>query len=169
MNFLQLNTSGDVTERAAINTSAGAGDANKVVETDSSGKIHISLLPNGVGADANSIIASEAIAAGDFVNIFDNSGTPTVRRADATAVGKQAHGYVLSAVASGQQATVFYDDSNSSVTGLTAGVVYFLSDSNPGKTTTAPPAGTGKIVQRLGMATAATAIHVNLDKPIIRA
>jgi hypothetical protein len=71
------------TQVQALVTSAGAGDAGKIVATDAAGKLDASLMPTGVGADTASIVSSENLAAGDLVNVFDSSGTPKVRKADA--------------------------------------------------------------------------------------
>jgi hypothetical protein len=97
-----------------IATSAGAADAEKVPSTNGSGVLDPSLLnaattgtqvvvmtgsdgllnpaimPVGIGADTSSIVASETLAAGDIVNIWNDSGTPKVRKADATSEGKEA-------------------------------------------------------------------------------
>ncbi len=48
-------------------TSSGVGDADKIVALDATGKIDISLLPPGVGAEVVVAISSENLGAGDFV------------------------------------------------------------------------------------------------------
>lgn len=158
------NSSGAITEVQPITTSAGAGDASKVPQTDSSGRLDPSLMPVGIGADTNSITTSEALAAGDFVNIWNSTGAKA-RKADASTAGKEAHGFVLSAVSSGQPATVYSEGTNTQVTGMTAGVVY-LSATTPGQATTTPPSGSGQIVQRLGVAVSTTAINFQQNLPV---
>ena len=86
--------SGILTEIQALVTSAGAGDDGKLVALDSAGKLDNSVMPVGIGADTAAITASEALAAGDLVNIWNSSGFK-VRKADATTPGKEAHGFVL--------------------------------------------------------------------------
>jgi hypothetical protein len=157
---------GVLTEVSGVSSSAGAGDSGKLVQLDSSGKIDASALPNNFGADALSFIASETIAAGDFVNIYNNSSVATIRKADASVATKQADGYVIAGVASGATGTVFFDDANTAVTGLTPGTTAFLSDTLPGKATATAPTGTGKVVQVLGRAVTATCIHVAIQLPI---
>lgn len=113
-----LNANGvlDLTITNGKNTSAGAGDAGKLVALDASGKIDSTMMPVGIGADTSSIQASENLAAGDFVNIHNSSGA-RVRKADASTAGKEAHGFVLSTTASGAQATVYFEGTNTQVSG----------------------------------------------------
>jgi len=158
------NSSGTITEVQPITTSAGAGDASKIPQTDSSGRLDTSLMPVGIGADTNNITTSEALAAGDFVNIWNSTGAKA-RKADASTAGKEAHGFVLAAVGSGQSATIYSEGTNTQVTGMTAGVVY-LSASTPGQATSTPPSGAGQIVQRLGVAVSTTAINFQQNLPI---
>ena len=107
-------------------TSAGAGDSGKVVALDAAGKIDATMMPVGVAADTATIAASEALAAGDLVNIYNNAGTANVRKADGSTSGKDAHGFVISAVLSLGNATVYFEGSNTQCTSLTPGV-QFLS------------------------------------------
>ena len=120
-----LNASGilDATIINSKTTSAGAGDSGKVVALDASGKIDATMMPVGITADVQIITTSEAIAAGDWVNVWNSTGAK-VRKADATVAGKEAHGFVLSGFGSGVSATVYFEGSNTAVTGQTAGVVY---------------------------------------------
>ena len=165
--FLYLNA-GVPTEKEATVTSAGAGDTGKLVALDSTGRIGTSMMPVGIAADTASILASEALATGDFVNIYNNAGTPTCRKADASAAGKQAHGFVLEAVSSAALATVYFEGANTQVTGMVAGQVY-LSAATAGKAVAAAPSGTGQVVQNLGVATSATSINVEINQFFILA
>ena len=164
--FLKIGSNGFQTEQEFATTSAGAADAGKGIGLNGAGKIDETLLPSGIGADAATLTAGENLAAGDFVYV---TGTGTVMKADATALAKAAVGYVNAAVTSGQPATVFFDDTNSNQTGLTAGTKYFLSDTVPGKVSATPPTTAGRIVQYLGIATSTTDIHVSIQQPIVRA
>jgi hypothetical protein len=159
------NFGGAPAEVAAIQSSAGAGDAGKIPALDSSGRLDSSMLPTGVGADTASVQASENLSAGDFVNIWDSGGNFRVRRADASTTGKQADGFVLSAVTSGANATVYFEGSNTAVTGATPGE-QFLSDSTPGGFTATVPTGSGKIAQKVGIAVSATVINFDKGVPI---
>lgn len=160
-----LNASGflDATIVNSKTTSAGAGDTGKVVALDGSGRIDSTMMPVGVGADTQVVVASEALAAGDFVNIWNSTGAKA-RKADATVAGKEAHGFVLAVVANAGNATVYFEGTNTGVTGQTPGTV-FLSITAGIATTTAPVAA-GNVVQRIGMAVSATSINFQSQPPI---
>ena len=99
------NNAGTITEVASLQSSAGAGDAGKIPALDAAGRLDNSMMPSGIGADTASVTSSENLAAGDLVNIWNSTGAK-VRKADATTAGKEAHGFVLSAVTSPAAATV---------------------------------------------------------------
>lgn len=151
------NNAGQMTEKAGTVTSAGAANAGNIPALDGTGRLDSSVMPVGIGADTVSIVASEALTAGNFVNIWNNAGTPNVRKADGSTSGKTAHGFVLAAVASAASATVYLAGQNTQLTGLTAGDV-FLSDVTPGGVVATAPVGTGKTVQRVGVAVSATVV-----------
>lgn len=148
-------------------SSAGAGDSGKLPALDASGRLDNSFMPVGIGADTASILASEALSAGNFVNIYNNAGTANVRKADATTSGKEAHGFVLAAVSSGANATVYFEGSNTGVTGLTPGMQFL--NTTAGGSTAAAPSGSGNVVQRLGVATSATSVNFEASDPIVLA
>jgi hypothetical protein len=163
-----LNADG-VLDASIINSktsSAGAGDTGKIPALDATGRLDTSFLPVGIGADTASIQASENLAAGDFVNIW-NSGGARVRKADAATAGKEAHGFVLAAVTSGANATVYFEGSNGQVTGQTPGRVYLST--TPGIATATAPSAAGNVVQIVGFATAATAINFQATTPYVLA
>lgn len=136
-----------------VTSSAGAGDSGKTGLLDASGKWDSSMMPTGIGADTQVIVTSENLSAGNLVNIYNNAGTVTARKADATTVGKLADGFVLAATTSGQNATVYGVGTNTGVTGLVGGDVYL--DTTAGGVTQTAPSGSGNIVQRVGFASAA--------------
>jgi hypothetical protein len=146
-------------------TSAGAGDSGKIVALDGAGKIDSTMMPTGIGADTALIAASEALAAGDFVNIYSSSGAKC-RKADASTAGKEAHGFVLASVESAANATVYFEGTNTQVTGQTPGVV-FLSATTPGLATSTAPSSSGNVVQRIGFATGTTAINFQSMPPVV--
>lgn len=161
------NNAGTITEKAAIVTSAGAGDTGKIPALDAAGRLDNSVMPTGIGADTATVTASEALSAGDFVNIWNSTGAK-VRKADASTAGKEVHGFVLAAVSSSAAATVYFEGTNTQVTGLTPGVVY-LSAATPGAATGTAPSGSGQVVQKIGFATSATAVNINATAPIVLA
>lgn len=137
----------------------GSGKENSVVATGADGLIDSSLMPSGFGVDAISVPASENLAGGDFINLWNDGGTVKARKANASAEGTRAMGFVLSSVVSPANALVYLEGRNTAKTGLTLAQQYWLSDSVPGDVTTTPPStGAGKIVQLLGMAYSPTAM-----------
>lgn len=160
-----LNASGvlDLTIVNGKATSAGAGDSGKLVALDAAGRIDSTMMPVGVGADTAIITTSEALSAGDLVNVWNSSGAK-VRKADATIAGKEASGFVLSAFGNGAAATVYFEGTNTAVSGLTPGP-QFLSTTAGIATATAPSAS-GNIVQRVGFAVSATALNFQSQPPV---
>lgn len=110
------------------------------------------------GATGTDFDASENLAAGDLVNIWNDSGTPKARLADASSE-KQADGFVLADVDLGDPATVFSQGVNDQVSGLTGGVSQWLSSTVPGGVQDTPPTGSGQLVQRVGKAFSATVLN----------
>jgi hypothetical protein len=148
--------SGKFKEVFGLVVSAGVADANKIPALDATGKLDISLMPTGVGAEVVVAASSENLTAGDFVNLYDNAGTINVRKGDATTNGKPAHGFVLANTVSPAAATVYVlSAQNSAVAGLTVGLDYYLS-TTPGGVTSTPPSAAGNVVQLLGRSTSAT-------------
>lgn len=139
-------------------TSAGAGDAGKIVALDGTGKLDSTLLPSGVGEETLTVVASETLSAGDFVNLWDDAGTTKMRKADATTTGKAADGFVLAGVTAAASGTFYAMGAfNDQLTGLTAGTIYYLATTAGGVTATRPST-TGNIIQRLGRAVSTTSM-----------
>lgn len=148
-------------------TSLGADSAGKVPLLGASGQLDESMMPTGIGADTAAIVASEALSAGNYVNVWSDGGVFKVRKADATTVGKHAHGFVLAAVAKDAVATVYFEGSNTEVTGQAPGDVYLSTTAGLGQAT--PPAGSGNAVQPIGIAVSATCVNFQYNRPIILA
>lgn len=159
---------GKLTQVEATVVSIGAGDAGEVVALDSSGKLDVSVLPTGVGPNVKVILASENIAAGKYINIYDNAGTPNVRLAD-NSNSREAHGFLLDAVTSGNNATVYFEGTNNDLSGLTAGARQYLGTA--GGVTATPPtfAGGAQISQLVGTAISATEIDTDIDDCVVLA
>ncbi len=154
-------------EEVATATTGGAPDAEKIPSLDVNGRLTQAMMPVGMGPEVKIIEASEALGAGDFVNIWDDSGTLKVRLADASA-DKPAHGYVLAAVDAEANATVYCDGINDQLTGLTGGPRMFLSAATPGAPTATAPSGSGDIVQVLGTRLSATELAFVPDMTVIK-
>lgn len=159
------NNAGTITEASTVSTSAGAGDATKIPALDSNGRLDNTFMPAGIGADTQVITASEALAAGDLVNVWNSAGSFRVRKADATASGKEAHGFVLSSVLSSGAATVYFEGSNNQLSSLLAGVYYLATTA--GTVTQTVPSGSGNVVQRVGFASSATVLNFQSEVPIV--
>lgn len=162
---LQIDGSGNIAEVAAVESSAGAGDEGKIVALNASGQIDPTMLP---GSGAFTATASEAIAAGAIINLWNSTGALKVRNADNSAVGKRAHGFASAAIASGASGTVNVGDGViNGLSSLTIGTQYFLGAA--GAPTATVPTGTGTIIQGVGVATSATAIEFTVGDVVVRA
>ena len=155
-------TAGVFTE-VQTGATGGATDANKIPNLDGNGRLTSAMMPTGIGSDTAVIVASEALAAGDFVNIHNSTGAK-VRKADATVSGKEAHGFVLAAVASAGNATVYFEGLNDQVTGQTPGKVFLGTTAGLGQT--AAPSTAGQTVQVIGVAVSPTSVNVEFGVPI---
>lgn len=161
-----LNASGilDRTILNAILTSAGAGSSGALPALDSTGRLDSTFMPVGVTVEALSVTASEAIAAGDFVNLHNSSGLKA-RRADASN-GRPAHAFALAGISNGGTGTVYLEGVNTQLSGRTPGATLYLSGSTPGAVTETAPSTSGYIVQQLGVATSATSSSFEPQLPI---
>lgn len=162
--FLRLVT-GRKTEIAGIVTSSGAGNDGDIPALDATGRLSSTVMPIGVVADNKSIVSSENLVAGDFVNIWDSTGIK-VRKADATAAGKEADGFVLAGVTAPAEALVYFEGTNTGRTGLTLGARYYL-DTTAGGIVTTPPSGSGNVVQYIGRAVSTTEITFEPDDGVV--
>ena len=156
----------DLQEIATIQTSAGAGDAGKILALNSSGLIDSTALPS---SSAVTMTASESISAGAIVNIWDSGGgVMKVRNADNSAVGKQADGFCIGAITSAATGPVNIGNGiNTGVSGLTVGARYVLGSA--GAVTVTAPTTSASILQKVGVARSATELEVIIEVPIIRA
>lgn len=157
------NNSGQISEVEATVTSAGAGDAGKIVALGPAGTVDPTVLPTGVGAQTQAMVASETLTAGNLVNIWDDAGTRKARKADCSN-GRRAHGFVLSTFNSGTTATVYLDDSLTGLSSLTVGVPYYLSTNGTASATA--PTTSGYISQEIGVAVGTTVISFEPQQPI---
>ena len=163
--FLRF-VNGIYTEIFGVQASAGAANAGDIVSLDDTGRIDNSMMPIGIGADTKTIAASEALAAGDWVNVWNSTGAK-VRKADATTAGKEAHGFVLAAVSSGANALVYFEGTNTQVTGQTPGPVFLQTTAGTGGATI--PSASGNVVQNLGVALSATEVNFERGTPVVLA
>jgi hypothetical protein len=161
--FLKL-VAGVITEAFGVQTSAGVANAGDVVSLNDSGEVDITMMPSGIGAQTKVILASEAIAAGNWVNVYNTAGTANVRKADATTAGKECNGFVKSAISSGATGTVYLSGTNNQVTGQAVGKIFLGTTAGSGTATA--PSSSGNVVQELGYAVSATEVAFNPKAPI---
>jgi len=160
--FMRL-VSGKLKAIQAVVTSTGATNDGDIPALDSTGKLDITLMPVGVGADVETCEAGEALSAGNYVNFYDDLGVKKVRLADNTN-GRDAHGFVKAAVTIGSPAIVYFEGSNNDFTGLTVGARQYLGVAGgiidiP----LVPVTDAGKIHQFLGVAVNSTSINTDID------
>ena len=161
--FMALDANGNWVEVTAIVTTQGVINANEIPSTGADGRLDISFMPTGIGADTEPVPASEALQAGAWVNLFNVGGIANARNANATDASKPVDGFVLAAVAQGDTATVYVRGINSmvpqgSITPASIGQKAFL-DTSAGGTTVTPPSSTGNYMQALGPILAVDTVH----------
>jgi len=166
--FLNIDsTTGLPKQEQAINTSAGAGDADKIAKLDAAGRWSTTMMPVGIAAETVSVVTSENLSAGNMVNLYDNAGTLTARKADNSAAGKPADGFVLAGTTSPAAVTVYIEESlNTSASGLTVGTDVFGSVTTAGLATSTVPTGAAKVNQLIGKAISATSFIFRRGPPI---
>jgi len=155
--FLDINTTtGRIDRKSANDVSSGSPDGGKLVALNSSGKLDATLFDSAtLGGGGDAIAATEALAAGDWVNIFLSAGVRKCRKALGADGTKPVHGFVLAAVTSGATATVYRGGTNTKValTGFTTsdiGTPLFLSATTSGGCTKTPPSTAAQLLQRIG-------------------
>ena len=165
--LIEKRIDGSQIEYLGVEASTGASEAGEFPVLNTAGKLDITLLPDGVGADIVQFTASEDMIAGAYFYVLPSG---EIANADSTSIAKKAIGFVTEAVSAGGAVKAQFDDSNNFLTGLSIGQVYFLSDTTAGAVTLTAPVATGTIVQSIGVATSATSIHSDIDSnPVIRA
>lgn len=170
--YLQIDPTTFLETEKAANDGGATGVAGDIVALDATAKIPLAFFPAGLGVDTASIVATEALTAGDLVNVYNSTGIKC-RKADAStsAGGKRAHGFVLANVSSSGTALVYFSGQNTSVSGLTPGTTYVLSDTTPGGllALASGPTTAGHLLQVVGVAIDAAILDVDVDdKPTVR-
>lgn len=160
--FLTI-VAGVLTEIASKLSSAGAGDAGAIPALDAAGKLDISFMPDGLGADTVSCDAKEALSAGNLVNFVLDGGALKAQKADCSN-GRRADGYVKAAVDLGDTATVYKSGTITDLTGKTIGAQQYLSTG--GGTAETPTTTSGQIVQEIGKALSATTSSFEPQQPV---
>lgn len=113
--------------------------------------------------------ATNPIAAGELVNLWNNSGTLEVRLADNTAEGKECFGYCTAGASTGNPVTVLSAPGSviTGLSGLTTGARYYLGGT--GAVTSTVPTTTGNVIQYIGLATTvSTLLFLNDQQPVTK-
>lgn len=163
--YISIDSSGDKIEEQGIQSSSGSADSDKLIRTTSGGTIDSTFLP---GIESVTLTASEALDAGDLINVWDDAGTPSMRKADASG-SKPAHGFVLESVSSASTGKAYGEGKVTGLSGLTPGSTYFLSSTTPGDVTDSVITDSGYILQKVGIATSATTLVFERGEAIQRA
>lgn len=160
--IIKLGTDGKLAQKVATVTSSGVSNAGEIVALDSNGKLSTTVMPDGIGADVVSIVASEALSADTLVNIYNDTGTAKARKADCSN-GRRAMGYVKASYDSAATA-IIYKEGTIVGSSLTIGEPVFLSTN--GATTQTPVSTSGYLHQEMGVAMSATEIEFEPQTPI---
>lgn len=160
--------SGRMQDYVPLIASTGVASSGAVPALNAAGLLDVSFMPPGLGADVATLTASEAIAAGAYVNVWNNAGVFAVRNADGSVAGKQADGFTLGALASGASGLIYFQGINIAVTGQVPGLV-FLSDTAVGAAATTGATAAGHTYQQIGLALSATSVQFDPQVPIGRA
>lgn len=170
---LIINSDNDVSEYTPLETSSGASDGGKFATLkQTTGRFDMSVMPAEFEQTVVTLPFSEGVSAGDFLNIWDDSGTVKFRKADGSSISKKAEYFALEAKTAGQSGAGYKKGVNNQLSNLTKGAIYVLSDTVPGGVLlkSSAPTTTGHILQILGKATSATEMLVEIqENPIIRA
>jgi len=118
------------------------------------------------GPESKDITASENLAAGDLVDIWNDGGTAKARLSD-TSDNHPADGYVVAEVNSGNTATVYINGINDELSGMTPGAKQFLTTS--GGVTETAPSTSGYAIQEVGIALSATEMKFEPQQIILLA
>lgn len=118
----------------------------------------------------DTVLIASSISAGMLVNIYNDGGTPKIRPALATEVGRRAVAFVTQNGASGQTIVPkFSGNVNPYFTGLIPGTLYFLSWTQPGKISPfGPDANSGYVWQPVGVAISTTELLLDINLHYLR-
>jgi hypothetical protein len=157
--------------RSTGSTPPGSLDPGQLAYTEGNQTLHIGLIGGGIdsiplGSSAPASIplaTSENLAIGDLVNIYNNAGTATARKADAIA-GYPAHGFVLAATTSPASADVYVSGIVTGLSGMTPADRQYLAAT--GGVSDTPATVTDEVVQFVGIAITSSTLAYFYAEPI---
>jgi len=156
--------SGVQTQIEGVASSAGAGDAGKIVALSTDGKLDQSVMPTGVGADVKVLAAFENLSAGNLVHFKMDTGTLKAYKADASN-GRPADGFVKDAVTADNDATIHLEGTITGLSGLTPGARYYLGTN--GTVTAVPTTTASHYHQYIGRASSDTEVAFEANDYIV--
>ena len=113
------------------------------------------------------LLASETLAPGAMVNIWDNAGVANLRNANATDATKPVDGFTVFGAVAGTWADIWGSGNViKNLAGLTPGAQYWLSTTG-GQITLAAPATTGNWDQQVGKALSPTSLFFNPNTGVV--
>jgi len=135
----------------SLKTAVTTSSANEIPSLDGSGKLSIDMMPAGLGPDVKSLTNTESttVDAGKLVNI-----TATGFQLASAGSNRAADGFVLASVDAAAAGMVYLDGIITGLTGLTAGLRYYLGAA--GAITATPNTASGETHQYVGKALSAT-------------
>jgi hypothetical protein len=96
-------------------------------------------------------LASEDIAQGAMVNLYNNAGTINARNSNGSAAGKAVRAFANSAITSGSYGEFILGGVNPYISGMTPGTLYYMGNTNGTISATA-----GTVSQKVGYALTAS-------------
>ena len=161
--IVQTNAQG-ILDDTLVNSVAtgGVGNANKRLQLNAQGVLETSVMPPGFGEETQAYVCSENLSSGNACQIWIDTGVAKIRKAD-NATGKPADGYVSQAWTLGQTATL-KKEGTVAITGGTPGPVYL--GSNGGYIYTPVPDAANAVHQSIGTCVSATAISWSPSEPV---
>lgn len=148
-----------------------SADGRRSVANLNDGEHYVFTAPGKSFSGESVIEAGEDLTAWGLINIYDDSGTPKARHADATDDTKPAHAFVreaatISGLAPGSDVRLFYVGNIIEVSGRTPGFIQYLrAGGGDGEMVEVAPSTSGNIVQRVGIAISATEVIFNPEPP----